>query len=154
MSPLSFTPTTLVFCWLVGTVNWLEKIPHPCLLTLSPRCICWPIHYPNREPIQFLHTSELKESTFHCWGFTFSLKIASWWVFFLIHAEHYSIIDSFDPYPHAESIISQTQRELAEALVSCSAVYLFIYPWLEPCFYILQSGWEPFLSMLQTRTPL
>ena len=25
VSPLSFTPTTLVFCWLVGKMNLLEK---------------------------------------------------------------------------------------------------------------------------------
>ena len=64
----------------------------------------------------------------------------------------HSIISSFKPHPHAKSITLHMQGELVEALGSHSAVYLFIYPWLEPCLYVLKSGWEPWLSVLQTGT--
>ena len=90
MSPLSFTPTTLVFYWWVGRANWLATRPCPRLLTLSPWRVCWPVHYPDREPVHFLHARELKESTFHCWWFSLSLRIASQWVFFPIHGEYSS----------------------------------------------------------------
>ena len=87
-------PPPWFFGWWIGIVNWLEKRTCPCLLTLSLWCVCWLVHYPDREPVQFLHARELKESTFHCWGFAFSLRISSQWVFFPIHAEDNS------PLPH------------------------------------------------------
>ena len=88
---VSTTLFVLVVSW---DSDWLKKRPFPSLLTLSPWCIYWHVHYPDREPVHFLHMRELKESTFHCWGFTFSLKIASQWFFFLIHIEDTS------PLPH------------------------------------------------------
>ena len=38
-----------------------------------------------------LTRAEIKESTFHCWGFAFSLRITSLWVFFPVHVEDSSL---------------------------------------------------------------
>ena len=38
------------------------------MLTLSPRCIVWPIHYVDRGCSFTFTRTELKESTFHCLG--------------------------------------------------------------------------------------